>query len=61
MQSVSSGISTGHLPDTDVVQELVREAHRRFGPINEGLVADYIPALAAAAADHFGICVAGSM
>ncbi|NQV10455.1 MAG: glutaminase [Cyanobacteria bacterium] len=44
MDTVSSWISTGQLPDTEVVQALVREAHRRFGPINEGLVADYIPA-----------------
>ncbi len=53
-------ISTGHLPDGAVVQQLVQEAHRRFAGVHEGAVADYIPALAAACPDHFGICVAGS-
>ncbi|KEF42120.1 MAG: glutaminase [Cyanobium sp. CACIAM 14] len=52
-------ISTGHLPSPEVVQELVAEAHRRFQPVTEGRVADYIPALAAAPPERFGLCVAG--
>ncbi len=59
MRSVSEWISTGHLPTAEVVQALVEEAHRRFAPVAEGQVADYIPALAAASPDHFGLCVAG--
>lgn len=53
-------ISTGHLPSEAVVRELVAEAHRRFGPVGEGKVATYIPALAAADPDHFGIAVAAT-
>jgi glutaminase len=52
-------ISTGHLPTGEVVNDLVSEAHRRFAPMGDGRVADYIPALAAACPEHFGICVAG--
>jgi glutaminase len=57
MWSVSEWVSNGHLPTAEVVQELVAEAHGRFAPVREGQVADYIPALAAAAPDHFGLCV----
>lgn len=56
---VSEWISTGHLPTAEVVQALVNEAHQRFSPVADGMVADYIPALSAACPDHFGICVAG--
>lgn len=57
MWSVSQWVSNGHLPTAEVVQELVAEAHGRFAPVREGQVADYIPALAVAAPDHFGLCV----
>ena len=57
MWSVSEWVSNGHLPTAEVVQVLVAEAHRRFAPVGEGQVADYIPALAAADPDHFGHCV----
>ena len=53
-------VSTGHLPTEEVVQLLVREAHRRYQPVREGEVASYIPALASANPDHFGICVAAT-
>ncbi len=59
MRSVSEWVSTGHLPTAEVVQELVDEAHRRFASVMDGKVADYIPALAKAAPEHFGLCVAG--
>ena len=59
MHTVSEWISTGHLPSAYVVQALVLEAHQRYAPVREGKVADYIHALAAAAAEQFGICVAG--
>jgi glutaminase len=39
-------VLTGHLPTTERVGELVAEAHRRFQSVDEGTVADYIPALA---------------
>ena len=53
-------VSTGHLPTQSVVQQLVDGAHQRFAAVGEGEVADYIPALAAANPDHFGICIAAS-
>jgi len=42
-----------------VVARLVNEAHRRFASVDEGVVADYIPALAKVRRDLFGICVVG--
>jgi glutaminase len=57
MWSVSEWVSNGHLPTAEVVQELVDEAHGRFAPVLDGQVADYIPALAAAAPESFGLCV----
>jgi glutaminase len=52
-------VSTGRLPAPDEVRELVTEAHQRYRNLDEGEVADYIPALARVAPDLFGICVAG--
>ena len=57
---MESWISTGHLPTQAVVSQLVAEAHRRFGPVDEGKVASYIPALAAADPALFGVCVAAT-
>ncbi|MFN6340125.1 MAG: glutaminase A [Cyanobacteriota bacterium] len=53
-------MSTGRLPTEEVVRLLVAEAHRRFGPISEGEVASYIPALASANPAHFGVCLAAT-
>ncbi|WP_137124308.1 glutaminase A [Roseomonas sp. HF4] len=52
-------VSTGSLPDAVAVAALAEEAHARYRDVAEGSVADYIPALAAARPDWFGICVAG--
>ena len=52
-------VSTGHLPPGATVAALVGEAHERYRSIGDGKVADYIPALAKASPDWFGICVAG--
>ena len=52
-------VSTGELPHHDTVLDLVRQAHERYGTVSDGAVADYIPALAEASPDWFGICVAG--
>ena len=43
-----------------MVRQLVDEAHQRFAAVDEGEVADYIPALAAANPDHFGLCIAST-
>ncbi len=52
-------VSTGHLPDLETVAEVVGAAHRSYREVDEGSVADYIPALAQASPDLFGIAVAG--
>ena len=54
-----ASVSTGHLPEAEAVADLVRAAWERYRPITEGRVADYIPALAKASPDWFGLCVAG--
>jgi glutaminase len=52
-------VSTGTLPSLDAVRELLTEAHRAYAGVTDGAVADYIPALARASADLFGIAVVG--
>ena len=52
-------VSTGHLPAADTVQALLHEAHELYLPVDEGVVADYIPALARARRDLFGLSVVG--
>ena len=51
-------ISTGHLPPAERVQAVVAEAHSRFRAIDDGDVADYIPALARQPRELFGLCIA---
>jgi glutaminase len=41
-----SYVSTGHLPPAERVDNLLAEAYERFKSVDEGKVADYIPALA---------------
>jgi glutaminase len=52
-------VSTGTLPSLDNVVERVNAAYERYRDVRDGEVADYIPALAEASPDLFGICVAG--
>jgi glutaminase len=52
-------ISTGRLPLPEEVTSLVRAAYERYKGLDEGKVADYIPALAKVSRDLFGICVVG--
>jgi glutaminase len=52
-------VSTGHLPTGGRVQALVAEAHRRFLDVDDGDMADYIPALAQVSPRLFGVAVAG--
>jgi glutaminase len=54
-----ASVSTGHLPAPDRVELLVSEAHARYRSLDDGKVADYIPALARVPRQLFGICVAG--
>jgi len=53
-------VSTGRLPSAERVSALVRNAYERYLPLDEGVVADYIPALACAPRDLFGICLVSS-
>ncbi|MCU1482804.1 MAG: glutaminase [Subtercola sp.] len=52
-------ISTGELPSGERVRTLLIEAHARYRTVTDGHVADYIPALAKASPDLFGLAVAG--
>lgn len=52
-------VSTGSLPPENRVASLVREAYERFKGVDDGVVADYIPALAKARPEWFGIGVVG--
>jgi glutaminase len=52
-------VSTGDLPDAMLVAQLVEEAHAAYRDVTEGDVASYIPALAGASPNWFGICVTG--
>ena len=51
-------ISTGHLPEARIVQDLVRDAHARFRSNNEGENSQVYPALARVPSDQFGVCIA---
>jgi glutaminase len=52
-------VSTGDLPDPGQVLESLHEAHERYRSEQSGSVADYIPVLAEAAPERFGISVVG--
>ena len=51
-------VATGQVPVVEHVERLLSEAHDRYRDLADGAVADYIPVLAAADPDQFGICVA---
>lgn len=53
-------ISTGHLPEPQIVRTLVAEAHSRFGSNTEGQNSQVYPALARVRRDLFGVCVVGT-
>jgi glutaminase len=57
MLTTCSCVSTGQLPQAQLVTELVAEAHARFKSNNEGKNAEYIPALASVPSHLFGVCV----
>ena len=52
-------VSTGALPPDTDVKAIITAGYERFMHLDEGAVADYIPALAAASPSAFGVCVAG--
>ncbi len=52
-------VSTGRLPSADEVSAVVVEAYQRYRGLTDGMIADYIPALAKASVMQFGICLVG--
>ena len=53
-------ISTGHLPDPELVHKLVSQSHARFKSNTEGENSQVYPALARVPSDLFGVCVVGT-
>ena len=53
-------VSTGRLPDADLVDQLVQQAHARFKDHDEGENAQVYPSLAGAPRHLFGVCVVGT-
>jgi glutaminase len=52
-------VSTGDLPDPERVRDDLTAAYERYRSERSGSVADYIPVLAEASPERFGICVVG--
>src|SRR5271156_5793922 len=52
-------VSTGSLPSDAEIQTIVSTGYKRFRHVDEGSVADYIPALAEVSPAAFGVAVAG--
>lgn len=52
-------ISTGRLPDPDVVRELLEQAHSDLKSVDDGQVSAVYPALSVVPPELFGICVVG--
>ncbi len=52
-----SHVSTGQLPREGVVGDLLTEAYERYRGVDDGAVADYIPALARVPPDLFGASI----
>lgn len=50
-------ISTGRLPREELVERLMQDAHDRYAGVDDGAVADYIPALADADPELFGLSI----
>ncbi len=60
--NIAQRSSTGALPTRDRVSEIVAQAHERYAGTNadDGAVADYIPILARANPDWFGLALIGA-
>lgn len=56
--SANAYVSTGHLPDGEVVQSLISQAHDLFKADSGGRNSEVYPALASVPSELFGICVA---
>jgi glutaminase len=56
----SAFVSTGHLPEPEIVGRWIEEAHERFGGVADGAPSGVYPALAEVSPELFGICVVGT-
>ncbi|WP_143965532.1 glutaminase A [Gordonia zhaorongruii] len=59
LSDVPQRVSTGDLPSLSRVGQLITDAHERYASNDDGIVADYIPALAEADPSWFGISLVG--
>jgi glutaminase len=59
-ETTPPAVSTGELPQADEVRDAVTEAYERYRTNGDGAVADYIPILAGASPEWFGISVVGA-
>ena len=57
LEDVPQRALTGGLPEESLVARLLHEAHARYAGLDEGTVADYIPALAEADPSVFGLAL----
>jgi glutaminase len=55
--SAPSAVSTGSLPSAEHVRSLLEDAYERYRHLDDGVVADYIPALARVSPSLFGACI----
>ena len=53
-------VSTSHLPDTEMVQSHVEDAHQRFKKSSDGKNSQVRPALAPVPSELLGVCVVGT-
>jgi glutaminase len=58
-EDMERSVSTGHLPSEEEIVAVVLEAYERYRGLADGVIADYIPALAEACASLFAICLVG--
>ncbi|WP_040165157.1 glutaminase A [Microbacterium gorillae] len=57
LDDVHQRAATGVLPPDLLVDDLIRDAHRRYATDDEGVVADYIPILGRAEPSDFGLAL----
>ena len=57
--TTKEAVSTGELPSPEVILNLLTEVYDRYRELEDGVVADYIPALASADPSLFGMSIVG--
>jgi glutaminase len=59
-KTTAAAVSTGELPTQEVVKSLLEEIYDQYRSLDEGAVADYIPALATTDPSLFGVSIFGT-